>query len=317
MPYKQWPPQLPLVAALLLLAGGAGAQNYPTKPVRVITAEAGGGSDFGARAVAQALSGRFGQQFIVDNRGNTGPSIVAAAQPDGYTLLFYGTNVWLSPLMRKTPWDPLKDFATITLAVSSPNVLVVSPSFSANSVKELIDLAKSRPGALNYASGGAGASSQLAAELFKSMTGTNIVRIAYRGNGPAVTGLIVGEVQLMFGTAASVNAHVKAGRLKALAITSTSPSSLFPGLPTVQSTIPGYESTSRWGLFAPAKLPLTLVKTLNQEAVRGIGQPEIKERFFSVGVETVGSTPEEFRKIIEGEMQRMGKVIKDAGIKEE
>lgn len=304
-------------AALLMSATAACAQNYPVRPIRVISAEAGGGSDFAARVVIEAVSRRLGQQMIVDNRGSNGIAMAAHATPDGYTLLFYGTNVWLGPLMRKESYDPVKDLAPISMAVSSPNVIVVHPALPVKSVSELIALAKARPGQLNYASGGSGATSQLAAELFKSMAEVNIVQIPYRGNGPAVNALLGNEVQLMFGTAASVSPHVKSGRLRAIAITSRQPSALFPDLPTAAAALPGYESTSSWGLFAPAKTPAAYIRKLNQETVLALKQADVKEKFFRVGVETFGTTPEEFRAMIVSEMDKIGKVIKSAGIRDD
>ena len=222
-----------LLAAGPACASCAGAQDYPVKPVRMITAEAGGGSDLVARVIAQGLSARFGRQMIVDNRGLNGPEIVARAQPDGYTLLSYGTVVWLSPLMRKAAWDPLADFVPVILMVVSPNVVVVHPALAVHSVRELIAYAKAKPGTLNYAAGGSGATSHLAAELFKVMAGVNIVTIAYKGNGPAINDLIGGQVQLMFATATSAAPHLKTGRLRPIAVTSEKPTRLFPDLPTV------------------------------------------------------------------------------------
>ena len=307
------------IAALLAGAGmpQAQAQDYPVKPIRIITAEAGGGSDLVARVIAQALSTRLGKQAIVDNRGLNGAEIVAHAQPDGYTLLSYGTSVWLSPLMRKTAWDPVADFAPITLTVVSPNVVVVNPSLAVNSVKELIAYAKAKPGELNYASGGSGATSHLAAELFKSVAGVNIMCISYKGNGPAVNDLIGGQVQLMFATAASASPHLKSGRLRAIAVTSEKPTRLFPDLPTVAATLPGYESTPKWGMFAPAKTPPALIARLNLEIRRVLERDDVKEKFFNLGSETAGSTPEQFGAAIKSEMARIAKLVKDAGIREE
>jgi tripartite-type tricarboxylate transporter receptor subunit TctC len=309
------------VAALLLLVSFHGLlaadQAYPTRPVRVITAEVGGGSDVAARIFAQALTPRLGQQAVVDNRGTLAAVLVARAQPDGYTLLFWGTNVWLTPLMRPSEWDPVRDLAPITQAVSSPNVLVLHPSVAVSTVSDLLALMKARPGQLNCATATAGATSQLAAELFRSMTGANFARIPYKGNGPAINGLLVGETQLMFGTAGSVSGHIKSGRLKAIAVTTTRASALFPNLPTVAATVPGYESTGSWGLFAPIKTPPALIRKLNQESVEALRQNDVREKFAGMGVETVGGTPEQFSSMIKSEIARMGKVIKDAGIRDE
>ena len=306
-----------IALAAAFAAAAPQAQDYPVKPIRIITAEAGGGSYLVARVVAQALSQRLGRQAIVDNRGLNGAEIVAHAQPDGYTLLSYGTSVWLSPLMHKTAWDPIADFAPIVLTVVSPNVVVVHPSLAVNSVKELIAYAKARPGQLNYASGGAGATSLIAAELFKNMAGVNIVCISYKGNGPAVNDVIGGQVQLMFATAASASPHLKSGRLRAIAVTSEKPTRLFPDLPTVAAALPGYESTPKWGMFAPAKTPPALIARLNREVNTVLERDDVKERFFNLGSETAGGTPAQFGAAIKSEMARIGKLVKDAGIREE
>jgi tripartite-type tricarboxylate transporter receptor subunit TctC len=299
----------------------AWAQSYPTKPVRIVTAAAGGSNDSAARLIARELTGIFKQQVIVDNRGGwfIPGEIVARAPADGYTLLFSGITLWIGPLLRqKAPYDPIKDFAPITLAVSSPNVLVVNPSVAAASVKELIALAKARPGELNYGSGSAGASAHLAAELFKSMAGVNIVWVAYKGAGPSLNALIANEVQLSFPAAASGMPHVKSGRLRGLAVTSAQPSALAPGLPTVSASgLPGFESSSIAGLFAPGRTPLPLIKRLNTDIVQVLATPEVQDRFLKMGMETVGSSPEQLSAAIKSEVTRFGKVIRDAGIRAE
>ena len=304
---------------MVLSAGVVYAQNYPNTFIRIVTTQAGSGNDFTARVIAPAISGGLGQQVIVDNRGAIAGEVVAKAQPDGYTLLCWGSPLWLAPFLReKVAYDPVKDFAPISLLVTTPNILVVHPSLSVKSVKELIALAKARPGDLNYASPGAGGSVHLAAELFKSMAGVNIVQIGYRGTGQAFTSLISGEVQLMFPNAASVTPHVKSGRLRALAVTSAVPSALAPGLPTVTASgVPGYESLARFGMFAPAKTPEAVVRRLNQEIVRALNMADVKQKLFNSGAEVVGSSPEEFGTTIKSEMARLGKVIKDAGIRAE
>ena len=301
------------------IATGSG-QAYPNKPIRITTTESGGGSDFIARMIAQGITGPLGQPVIVENRGGGATisgEIVAKATPDGYTLMVAAGTLWIGTLLRKTSYDPVKDFSPITLAVSTPNILVVHPSV-ANSVKELIALAKAKPGQLNYGSGATGASSHLAAELFKSMAGVNIVRIPYKGSGPAVNAVIGNEVQMMFPNGALVVGHAKTGRLKALAVTSAEPSSVLPDLPTVAASgLPGYESELHTGIFAPAKTPAAIVKRLNQEAVRYLRTPEAKDGFMkSGGSEVVASTPEQFGAKIKSEMVRLGKVIKEAGIRE-
>jgi len=296
-------------------------QAYPNKPIRIVTAEIGGSQDVAARILSQGLSGPLGQQVIVDNRasGVIPGEIVARARPDGYTLLVYAGTFWLQPLVRKNvPYDPVKDFSPITLVVVSPSVLVVHPSLAVHSVKELIALAKAKPGELNYAMGSVGSANHLAAELFKAMAGVNMMGIGYRGNGPAVTALISGQVQLMFATASSIVPHVKSGRLRALAVASAQPSALVPDLPTVAASgLPGYESTSTTGFFAPAKTPSAIIDRLNRESVRFLRTDEAKERFLRIGAETVGSSPEELAAKVKSEMARMGKVIRDAGIRAE
>jgi tripartite-type tricarboxylate transporter receptor subunit TctC len=267
------------------------------------------------------LAGPLGQQLIVDNRGSgvIPGSIVAKAVPDGYTLLVYGGTFLLSPLMLdQPPYHPLRDFAPITLISDSPVILVVHPSVPANTVKELIALAKAKPGSLNYASASSGSASHLAGELFKAMTATDIMRINYKGNGPAVLDLLGGRVQVMFVNAATVTPSIKSGKLKALAVASNAPSALAPNVPTVSAAgVPGYEASSKIGMFAPARTPDAIIKRLNQDAVRYIRTPEAKELIFNQGADAVGSSPEQFIASIKSDLARMGKVIKDLGIKEE
>jgi tripartite-type tricarboxylate transporter receptor subunit TctC len=257
---------------------------------------------------------------IVDNRGAgiIPGDVVAKSAPDGYTLLAYGQPLWLSALMQGAPYDPVRDFAPITLATRAPNVLVVHPSLPVKSVKELIALAKAKPGELNYASPAIGGSAHLAAELFNSMAGVKIVRVNYKSAGAGITDLIGGHVQLTFGTAASVTPAAKSGRLRALAVTSAEPSPLAPGLPSIaQSGLAGYEMVAVVGIFAPAKMPEPIIRRLNQETVRVLNQPEVKDKCFSTGVESVGSTPEHLGTMVKTEMTRLGKVIKDVGIRAE
>ena len=289
----------------------------------MVTAEAGGGSDIVSRVIAQALSGTLGQQVVVDNRGAAGGAIaaeiVARSQPDGYTLLHYGSNIWLLPFLRKNlPYDPVRDFAPVTLTTRAPNMIVVHPSLAVKTVVELIAMAKAKPGSLGYASGGTGSTPHLAAELFKAMAGVDIVRIPYKGGGPALNDLLGGQVPLMFPVAAAALPHVKSGRLRALAVTSAQPTELTPGLPTVAASgLPGYESVSIQGLFAPAGTPAVLINRLNREFVRVVQSASVKDRFFSMGIESVGATPEAFGATMKSEMARLGKVIRDAGIRDE
>jgi tripartite-type tricarboxylate transporter receptor subunit TctC len=306
------------LGALTFVTLAIGAENYPTKPIRFITTEVGGGSDLAARLIAQGIAGPLGHPVIVENRGGGATisgEIVAKATPDGYTLLIGAGALWIGSLLRKTPYDTLRDFAPISLAISTPNILITHPSV-ANSVKELVALAKSKPGQLNYGSGGSGASSHLAAELFKSMAGINMVRIPYKGSGLAVNAVIANEVQLMFPNASLAIPHVKSGRLKALGVTSADPSSVFPGVPTVAASgLPGYESVLYTGLFAPAKTPPTIIKRLHQDTARYLKTQEVKELFLKTGgSDVVASTPEQFTARIKSEVVRLGKLIKDVGI---
>jgi tripartite-type tricarboxylate transporter receptor subunit TctC len=303
---------------ITMVAGTADAQTYPTRPVRIVTSPAGGGNDFAARLIALGLSGPLGQQVIVDNRaGGVIPGeVVAKSKPDGYTLLVAGGTFTIGPLLQDTPYDPVKDFAPITLIGVAPNVLVVHPSLPVKSVKELIALARLRPGELNYSSATAGAQSHLAAELLKSMARVNIVRITYKGTGQAVQSVLAGEVQLLFANTPSVQPHVKAGKLRALAVTGLKPSPHFPALPTMSSAgLPGYEVISMDGIYAPAKTPRDIVARLSQEIVRVITAPDVKQKFFDAGVEVVGSSPEEFANRIKAEMTTWDKIIKAGGIK--
>lgn len=295
------------------------AQPYPARPVRLVTAEVGAAGDYSARLLAPGLSETFGQQFIVDNRGGSGVipfEIVAKAPPDGHTLLVFGSAVWLLPLLQNVPYNSVTDFAPITLAVTTTLLVVVHPSLPAKSIRELVALAKAKPGELNYASGISGSATHLPAELFKFMTGVNIVRVTYKGGGPALNALLGGEVQLMFATSSGAAPQVAAGRLRALAVTSARPSALFPELPTVAASgLPGYDAASIMGVFAPAKTPTALVNQLNREIVRLLNKPELKERYIRAGAEVFASTPEQLAATMKSDMAIMGKVIKAAGIR--
>src|SRR5688572_22193939 len=225
-------------ALMLLVAGGAWGQSYPVKPIRIVTPGSGGAADFAARLIAPGLTAALGQQVIVDNRSSTiiPGEIVSKAPPDGYTLLIFGAPFWIGPLLEKTPYDPVRDFQPITAAVRQPNILVVHPSLPVKSVRELIVLAKARPGVLNYASVATGSSSHLAGELFKAMAGVSLVRVPYKGSGAAMVALVSGEVEVSFASAGTVAGAVRSGRLRALAVTTAHPSPLVPGLPTVAAS---------------------------------------------------------------------------------
>jgi len=316
------------IAALLALGVIAGAmaasgQDYPRKPIRLVTAEPGGGNDFAARLIVQGIGGSLGQPMIVDNRGGAGgiiaADIAAKAQPDGYTLLLYANNIWIIPLLRSnTPFDVIRDFAPITWAAKSPNIMVVHPALPVKSVEDLIAHARARPGELNYGSGGTGSSTHLAVELLKSMARVNIVRVPFKGNAPALNALFAGEVHVMIATAGTVAPHLKSGRLRALAVTSAQPSPLAPGLPTMAASgLPGYESMQIYGVFAPNGTAAAILKRLNEALVRVLDRADVKEKFLAAGVEPVGSTPQQLAATIRSEIARMSKVIKDAGIREE
>ena len=310
------------IAALVLTAvttsDPASGQNYPTRPIRLVTAPIGGGNDFVARMVAQALSPRLGQQLVVDNRPTTVvPELVAKAPPDGYTLATIGSSFWLAPFLQESVnYDPIKDFAPIYVTGRSVNLLVVHPSVAAQSTKDLIALARAKPGQINYATGATGTSNHLAAELFKYMAKVDMVRIGYKGSGPAVNDLIAGQVQLMFPTTGAGLPHVRSGRLRALAVTSLERTTLAPGLPTVaESGLPGYESLVVYALLAPAKTPAPIIARLHTEVAQGLKTPAIAERLFSTGVEVVASSPDDLAKTMQTEMTNLGKLIKEAKLK--
>jgi len=306
-----------LIGIVFVGASQVSGQSFPSKPIRIVTSAAGGGGDLSARIIAQALAAPLGQQVIVDNRGIAAAEYVAKAPPDGYTLLLYGSNIWISPLMQTTPWDPLKDFSPVTLATTAPNILIIHPSLPVKSVKELIALAKARPGALNYATAGTGSSTHLAAELFKAMARVDIVRINYKGPGAAIIDLLAGQVHIMIATAASVMPHVKSGKLRAVAVGSSKSSALVPGLPTIAASgLPGYQAESPFAIFAPAKTLTPIIDRLHQEIARVLQTAEVKERLFPVGIEPVGGSPEQLTALMKADIARLGKVIKDNNIRE-
>lgn len=282
----------------------------------MITSPAGGGNDLPARLVAQGIAATLGQQVIVENR----PSVligdlVAKAPPDGYTLLLSGGPHWLGPFFEKTSYDPVKDFAPISIVDRAPVILVVHPSMPIKSVKDLIALAKARPGQLNYASGAPGGSNHLAAILFNHMAGVDIVRIPYSGSAPGMVALVGGHVHIMFPSAGGAWPHVKAGRLRALAMGSAEPSPLAPGVPTIAAMgVPGYVSDALHAAFAPARTPAPIVEKLSQEIARYLKTTDAREKFLNTGAEPVSSTPDELASMIKSEMARIAKVVKAAGI---
>jgi tripartite-type tricarboxylate transporter receptor subunit TctC len=299
---------------LLLAPVLAGAQPYPSKPVRIVTTVPGGSLDLTARVIGPRLSERLGQPVIVDNRGGIlSMELVAKAPADGYTLLLASGSLWISQFLRDSvSWDAIRDYAPLSLLVTSPNILVVHPSLPVKSVKDLIALARARAGAMNYSSGQTGSSSHIAGELFNSMARVNIVRIAYKGQGPAMLSLVTGETQVSFPNAASAAAFMKSGRLKALAVTSAQPSPLAPGLPTVAaSVLPGYESGAILGMFAPARTPGPIIEQLHAAITHALQSPDVKQRLFESGAEAIGGSPAELSAVMKSEMATTGKLMKN------
>ena len=287
------------------------------KPLRIVTSQAGGGNDVPARIVAQGLTLALGQQVVIENRpsGVVPAEIVAKAAPNGYTLLFYNNALWTAPLIQATSYDMLRDFTPVSAVARAVNVLVVNSALPAKSVADLIALAKTKPGGLNYGSSGTGASNHLAAEMFRTMAQIDIVRVNYKGAGPALTALIAGELQLMFPSAGAATPHVRAGRVKALAVTSAAPSALFPGLPAIAATLPGYESLAIYGLFAPAGTPPAIIVRLNTVIAQFLARADIQERFAAAGMDAAASTPGQLSASVQAEVARIGKVIRAAGIR--
>jgi tripartite-type tricarboxylate transporter receptor subunit TctC len=309
-----------LLAGVFAVASAAAA--YPDKPVRLIMPYPAGGSiDTAGRAVAQKLADTFGQQFVIDNRtgsgGTIGTETAARAAPDGYTLVIGGTGTLaLSPhLHSKLPYDPVRDFAPVTMLIASPYVVVVHPSVAATSIRELIALAKARPGQINYASGGSGSAPHFAAELFNTAAGVKLTHIPYKGSTPAVVDLIGGQVQVMFTGIPSVLANIKTHRLRALAVTGKTRTTALPDVPTViESGVPGYVVSPWFGLLAPARTPSAIVTILHRETVKVLRSPALLERFATEGVDPVGDTPEQFAAYIKEEIVKWGKVVKDTGM---
>jgi tripartite-type tricarboxylate transporter receptor subunit TctC len=297
-----------VILALSIGTASALAQTFPTKPMRIVTGGAGGGNDIAARLIAEGLTATLGQQVIVENRasGFAPGETVAKAAPDGHTIVLSGRSHWMAPLTVtiKAPYDPIRDFAPITVPASTPNVLAVHPSLPVKSVKELIALAKARPGELNYGASGQGSGPHLAAELFKSMAGINVVHVNYRAMGGVYTDLMAGQVQIAFGSAPGIMPHVQSGRLKGLAVSSAQPSPLAPGLPPIATTgLPGYDFTSPFGIFAPADTPRAIVKRLHDEIIRVLHTASVKDKLFKAGLDVVGSTPEQLAAMVKSEME--------------
>jgi tripartite-type tricarboxylate transporter receptor subunit TctC len=311
------------VIAWALCAGAAPAQTYPAKTVRIVVPFAPGGStDVTARIVAQKLTDAWRQQVIVDNRagagGNIGAEAVAKAAPDGYTLLLATTGVMAinHRLYRTLPYDALRDFAPVTQIGSLPLILIVHPSLPVKSVRDLIALAKSKPGQLSYASSGVGGATHMTAEIFRMLSGVDIVHIPYKGSGQAMVDLISGQVTIAFDQITSSLPQVEAGKLRALAVTSAKRFASVPQLPTMaEAGVPGYEAVSWNGIAVPAATPRDVIGRIQGEIARVLQLPDIKERFFKDGIEPVGSTPEQFAAHIRAERAKWEKVVERAGIK--
>ena len=315
------------IACLVLAAAAAGptarAQSYPAKPIRIVVPfTPGGPNDILARLIGQRLNAAWGQQVVVDNRpgGGTviGTDFVAKSAPDGYTLLMVSTSHAANPtLVAKLPFDTLRDFAPVIQAVSNPNLLVVHPSVPARSVKELIAVARARPGEIAFASGGTGSATHLAGELLRLSAGVSMTHVPYKGAGPATVDLIGGQVSWMFGTILPTLPHVKSGKLRAIAVSGARRSSVLPELATVAETLPGFEASSWYGVFAPAATPPEIIVRLNQEMARGLTAPEVRERLAREGTDVVAGSPEDFGSLFRSEVVKWGKVIKAAGIRPE
>jgi len=314
-----------LLSFHLLLIGAAHvyAQNYPAKPVRIMVGYAAGGSvDIVGRIFAQKLSEYFGQQFVVDNRpgaaSNVAADLVAKSAPDGYTLLVsssgsLGTNM---AIYSKMPYDPLKDLAPIALLLHQGNVLIVNPSVPARSVKELIALAKSRKGQLNYGSGGSGSSQHMASELFQNVTGVQIVHVPYKGGAPAIADLVGGQIDLIFAPMPEALPYVRSSRVRALGVTTSKRSIMLPDVPTVaEAGVAGYEFDGWMGIAGPAGMPRDLVMRVNTEVNKALSAPDVKTRLQDLGVELAGGTPEQLGSYMREQSAKMIKLARDAGIK--
>jgi tripartite-type tricarboxylate transporter receptor subunit TctC len=324
--FRNWVPAFAgmTMFAAVMCASSAFAQTYPSKPIRIVVPYPPGGfNDTLGRTLAAKFTEAWGQPAVVENKpgANTviGTDYVAKAAPDGYTLLIVAFPFAVTPsLLKSMPYDTVKDFAPVAWAAVSPNVLVVNPSLPVKSVAELVALAKAKPNSLSYASTGNGSSNHISMELFKSLAGVEIVHIPYKGSGPAVTDLLGGQVQLMFDNAPNVMPQVKAGKLRALGMSSAKRSAFAPDIPTVaESGVPGYEVAVWFGLVAPAGTPREIIQKLNAEVLRILAMPDVRERFVSQGVEPVGSTPEQFGEHIRSQMAKWSKVVQDAGVKAE
>jgi len=315
--------KLLLVLIISLLPQASMAQTYPTHPIRLIVPfPPGGSNDIVGRMVATQLGERLGQAVVVDNRGGAGGTIgtdiAAKAAPDGYTLLLVSVAHAFNPAMyKKLPYDPEKSFAPIGMVGAGPVALMVNPAVPVHSVKELIELAKAKPGQLNYATAGIGSFQHLASELFKLQTGVDMVHVPYKGGGPAMMDTIAGQAQINMASLIQVIPHAKSGKLRLLATSGTKRSALFPDVPTVAETVPGYDATNWWGLIAPAGTPQAVIAKLSSELEALLRSDETRKRVESEGADVIRMTPAEFGRFISEEMQKWAKVVKQAGIQAE
>jgi tripartite-type tricarboxylate transporter receptor subunit TctC len=313
-----------IAAVILIPAGMVAAQTYPAKPVRFVAPYPPGGvNDIVARILGQRMAQALGQPWIIENRagrgGNIGTDFVAKSAPDGYMLVHGGMgSLTLGPFLGKVPYDALRDFVPITLTARAPNILAVHPSLPVRSVKELIALAKARPGQLDYATSGVGSTPHVTAALFVSMAQVNMVHIPYKGGAPATTDLLAGQVPVAFAPIASLLPHVSSGRVRGLAVSSLQRSMSLPDMPTVnEAGLPSFEMNPWFGILAPAGTPPEIVTRLNTELVRILRSPEVASQFGAQGVEPAHSTPSEFLAVIKSDLQKWEKVIREAGIKGE
>jgi len=314
-----------LVIGLLAAATlPAAAQQYPDRPIRLVVPYApGGGTDLTSRLIALRLTESFKQQVIVDNRAggasNIGAEITARSAPDGYTIMMAGISFSINvSILSKLGYDPIKDFDPVSLVATVPLIVVVHPSVPATNIKELIALARAKPGTLNYASGGAGTANHIAGELFKYMTGTDIVHVPYKGGGPALADVVGGQVQLLFNTMTSTVGFMNSGKLRALAVTGKRRSPSVPNLPTVaEAGVPGYDVGAWFGIVVPRGTSRAIVNKLNSEIVRIARLPEARDQFVAQGAEAIGSTPEEFSKHLHVEIDKWAKVAKAAKMRAE
>jgi tripartite-type tricarboxylate transporter receptor subunit TctC len=305
-----------LSVSMLVATAGAtfGQDNYPVKAVRIITAEVGGNNDWIARLIAQELTRSLGQPVVVENRGGIAPEIVAKAPPDGHTLLFYGGAAWLAPFLHPVSYDPVKDLAPITLVITSPNVLVVHPSLPLKSVKDLIALAKARPGVLNYGAGTVGAAPHLGMEMFKNLAQVDMLHVPYKGSSPMLTDLIGGRGLVGFDNVLSALPYISASQLRAIASSAAQRTSNLPTIPTIaESGLSGFEVMVWQGVLAPAETPADVITLLNQQFISALKTPSVTERLAAMNIELFGNQPNEFAQFLKKDIAKWAEVVKKSG----